>query len=255
MLTMKLPMRTYYDRYVAGECDKVWNELRLLGDVAPDHQAYQDACAVADEAMRRTRANLELIVARLNEEGYQFFDTCDPPTASGVPLMTPDEDSRSLIATLERMVGPLPIVLRSWISIVGDVSLLGQHPKWPDVTDAMLVEFEGRHYRRRVPHEQRIQKRLNDWKFRKSMGIVKPFVLYFAPDVYHKVGYSGGSGYGINLPASTVDGSVDLGESYLTFIDYVRLCFNWGGFPGFEDLPEGSDVGIIHRLTMDLLPI
>lgn len=134
----------------------------------------------------------------------------------------------------------------------GDVNFLGHHPQWPECTDAMVLEFEGRFHPYRVSHEVRIQSGLKSWK---EMGADKPFILYFAPDVFHKINASGGDPYGIVLPDSNVDGTVDLGDRTLSFIEYIRLCFTWGGFPGFADLPEGLDAGMIRRLAIDLLPI
>jgi hypothetical protein len=40
----------------------------------------------------------------------------------------------------------------------------------------------------------------------------------------------------------------------LPFVSYLRLCFEWGGFPGFE----GYDLGLppeIEELKKHLLPI
>jgi hypothetical protein len=117
-------MSTYLDRYLAGEYEAVWDELTALGDKVRQEPLYSDAIAVARETMRLARHNVELIVSRLRESGYEF---------QGDGIILPTTNVAEQIAELEAIAGMLPLSLRTWYEIVGEVSLMGTHPDW-DVT-------------------------------------------------------------------------------------------------------------------------
>jgi len=65
-------MPTYLERYRQGECENVWAELAALGGQVRQQPLALDALAVARETMTRARANMELLVQRLNTLGYRF---------------------------------------------------------------------------------------------------------------------------------------------------------------------------------------
>jgi hypothetical protein len=66
-------MPTLLDRYLAGDCVPVWNQLVRLGEDVRQKHYYADAAAVAAETMRRARHNVELLIGRLDEMGYRFL--------------------------------------------------------------------------------------------------------------------------------------------------------------------------------------
>jgi hypothetical protein len=139
-------MPSFLERYRLGDLDAVWADLRKLGPEArhPDH--YADVRAVCQEAMRRVRRNVEEIIARLSRSGYEFTDPWDGTTVIR-PHAPPTEDSRAFANWLEGLEGTLPLTARAWIEIVGDVNLMGNHPRWPEremYTDALVIEFEYR---------------------------------------------------------------------------------------------------------------
>jgi hypothetical protein len=59
-------------RYSAGEYEAVWAEMLQLGEALVSAPAYEHARAVAEETMRRARANVELLIERLQAAGYEF---------------------------------------------------------------------------------------------------------------------------------------------------------------------------------------
>jgi hypothetical protein len=61
-----------------------------------------------------------------------------------------------------------------------------------------------------------------------------PFDVWIAPDPVHKTGQSGGEPYSIGFPDPAVDARLLGEENYGTFIEYLRVCFRWGGFPGLR---------------------
>jgi hypothetical protein len=82
-----------------------------------------------------------------------------------------------------------------------------------------------------------------------------PFSVTIAPDIFHKSNISGGGGYEIVLPNPAADAPLlytDWGD--LTFVEYLRLSFQWGGFPGLKDYPE-RDEAVLSKLKEGLLPI
>jgi hypothetical protein len=62
----------WLDRYSVGEYDAVWAEMLQLGEALVSAPAYEHARAVAEETMRRARANVELLIERLRAAGYEF---------------------------------------------------------------------------------------------------------------------------------------------------------------------------------------
>lgn len=61
-------------RYLAGEHEAVWAELMAMGPSVREAPHLGDAWAVARETMRRARHNVELIIHRLDQIGYRFWD-------------------------------------------------------------------------------------------------------------------------------------------------------------------------------------
>ena len=67
-------MATLYERYVAGDCVAVWDELRQLGPGVRQTGVFEEALAVSKETVRRARQNFVTIIQRLDAMGYRFED-------------------------------------------------------------------------------------------------------------------------------------------------------------------------------------
>ena len=251
-------MPTYLARYVQGEYEQVWRELGALGPTVREEPILIDAYAVACETMRRAGENVRRIIARLGQIGYRFehapLGTWQPNQRVHTP---PAPDVARQVAALQAMVGPLPLSLRAWYEIVGDVNLMGRHPAWDEraCPDPLVVEGLSAW-----------DSEYADWRDqREEGGGDEPFVLPFAPDYYHKANVSGGSPYGVVLPCPSADAPVAMEWHETTFVDYLRVAFRWGGFPGWERLDLGQPRGkplpksarpVAHlaHLSADLLP-
>jgi hypothetical protein len=61
-----------------------------------------------------------------------------------------------------------------------------------------------------------------------------PFEAMIAPDPIHKTNHSGGDPYCIQFPDPAIDARLRGDEDYGTFVQYLRICFRWGGFPGLR---------------------
>jgi hypothetical protein len=212
----RLPL---FDRYVAGEHAQVWTELIALGDGVRRDPSAADALAVAYETMQRVEANTRTVIDRLSRLGYRF--------ATLPPHRTPGRRKWRQIEQLERLVGALPLSLRAFYDVVGAVDLIGRHQSImaPDssVAPDPLVVFG-------------VEDALAE---RESMDDEGRSAITIAPDDLHKENISGGDPYTVVVPDQRSDG-VLLGERHnLLFVDYLRLCFRHGGFPGYEGIDGG----------------
>ena len=82
-----------------------------------------------------------------------------------------------------------------------------------------------------------------------------PFRMPISPPRSVKAGVSAeGAHYVVTLPSATLDALIENEPHGLRFVDYLRLAFEWGGFPGYADMP-GRVPALIHRLKQGLLPI
>jgi hypothetical protein len=220
-----------FDRYVAGEHEKVWNELVAFGPAVRADPQAADALAVAYETMRRVAANVREITTRLRALGYR--------SASPRPHQPPDPRARKQVARLERAVGGIPLALRAFYEMVGAVDWVGEHPSLAPRGDSVapdpLVVFSV---------EEALA--LCEDGFEDSGAIV------IAPDGLHKANTSGGEPYEIEVPDLGADGKFLNERHELYFVEYLRLVFRFGGFPGYDGIdravpPElaGLSAGLI----------
>jgi hypothetical protein len=248
----------WLERYVAGDCQTVWGEILTATSAGKVGDRNPEIRGVVKEVMRRARQNIEVIIQRLHDSGYEFVDPSSKGYLPRLPLVRPNEDSPDFAFWLGQLVGPLPLTIIEWIETVGDVNLVGNHPEWPEIdmiTDALVVEFELSGYADRGPGwdaKEYYQNELETWRAdvaeygQKEIG---PFLLTFAPDAYHKANVSGGGPYGIYLPDGSIDATCRINGREISFVDYLRECFASGGFPGAPSLPQ------IPSLRHALLPI
>jgi len=139
----------------------------------------------------------------------------------------PSGQVRKQVARLEKIVGSLPLSLRAFYEVVGAVDWIGTHPSLaPDSSDICpdpLVVFS-------------IEDTLEEGE--QGMEEGDAFVT-IAPDDLHKADTSGGDPYQIAVPDPRADGELLNERHQLFFVDYLRLCFRFGGFPGYEGIDRG----------------
>jgi hypothetical protein len=315
-------MASYLQRYRQGECEQVWAELLALGGKVREPRLFDEAVAVARETMTRARTNIEMLVPRLTALGYCFAH----PDRVCVPA---DEEFRRLVADVERRVGPLPLSLRAWCEVVGEVNFMGSHPKFSTYFPArdvrqqaqgflgLLEQFggpavaAGDPLRQSVAVTQGLLQQLvqsirtgqprsaevaagvrASREFLEAMQrpvapleskvdsdplVVEPYFgdledhlevgdedagqaepgsssVIIAPDPIHKTNQSGGEPYSIEFPDPAVDAPLRGDEDYGTFVEYLRTCFRWGGFPGLRSAAKPPAEELAH-LTQGLLPL
>jgi hypothetical protein len=213
-----------------------------------------EAQEVCDEMARRARHNIEIIVERLAEQGYRFH-TNDDHQEPVVPTHPPGADAPRLVAWLQANFDAVPMTLLSWVRLVGDVWLVGTHPRWPESAsaDPLVIEAEGARYPGES-FEDHFEDPLLAHREMSSSGVddADPFVLALAPDHLHKDNVSGGPPYGILLPDGCADG-LFVTETTMPFVSYLNWVFHNGGFPRPTESPQQWKVR--RSLAEDLLSL
>jgi hypothetical protein len=143
--------KSYLGRYLAGEYERVWDELVTLGATVRETAYLDDALAVARETMRRVKQNV--LIPRLQSCGYVFGyqwavdkGISTPEAAAEHERLDPDwcppsDNVQAVIAELERRAGILPLSLSAFYEQVGGVNFVGAHPAWGAYgLDAIVVK-------------------------------------------------------------------------------------------------------------------
>jgi len=217
-------MRTYFERYKAGEHQAVWQDLVKLGDKVFDDPVHEDAWSVAQLTMERAKINLETLYERLKHIGYKFELPDEVFTA-------PDPTA---IETLEVLFKPLPLSLKAFYTIIGGVDFVGTHPglmTFPDDTYSPDISA--------VLSDPLCIYGLNvddlvDYRDHYAEEDDEPYPLEISGDIYGKANISGGQAPFIELPDKTADPEVLVTLYDCRFVDYLRINVEWGGFPGFS---------------------
>jgi hypothetical protein len=134
---------------------------------------------------------------------------------------------------LDERFGPVPMVLSSWLRLVGDVWLVGSHPEWPEssAADPLVLEVEGSRYPG-MSMRQHYENEFDAWQeWADDNPDAEGFALPVAPDALHKANVSGGDPYRVPVPDGTAEG-LFVAESPMPFVSYLNLVFRRGGFPG-----------------------
>jgi uncharacterized protein DUF6745 len=212
----KLPL---YERYAAGEHAAVWSALVAHGASVRSDPLAADALAVAYETMSRVDANIRTVVARLAEIGFEFTTPDGARRRMKDVHAAPDARTAKKIQRFEKAVGPLPLSIRTFYEVVGSVDLIGRHPSLapstgPVAPDPLVVIG--------------IDEALSSVDDEEEGGLI------LAPDDLHKSNVSGGDPYEIGVPDPAADARVLNERHDLLFVDYLRLCFSFGGFPGYD---------------------
>jgi hypothetical protein len=281
----------FLQRYEAGEREQVWAELTDLGEAVFEEEYHADAVAVAEVTMGRVAANISTLVERMNTMGYRYhlqyrcnellregfdgdrlradavqfgedpswIDTgADEYTLRWVPRNGARPDS---LARAARVTSPLPLALVAMWRIVGTVGLSGSFRSWDP--SACLFE-DGSDWPDVGVYAEPIELR-DEWSLLGycdettdtiTSGWIDGdrFWVPIGPDSTASAGFSGGC-HTVALPDRCAD-PVLVGVDHrpgIRLVEYLRVCFQWGGFPGFEF--ERSVPPEIAILRQDLLPI
>jgi uncharacterized protein DUF6745 len=137
----------------------------------------------------------------------------------------PAPNARKQIVDFEKRIGVLPLSLRVFYEVVGEVDLIGHHPTLAPrngtVAPDPLVVYG-------------LDERAVDYDEDEDGASV----ITIAPDDLHKADTSGGDPYEMAIPDLRADGELLNERHHLFFVDYLRLCFKFGGFPGYDGIED-----------------
>ena len=181
---------------------------------------------------------------------------------------------------LEDHVGILPLSVRAWYEVGGGVNLVGVHPGWVQlIAEAGLVEATfwergfwelGGGHAAFDPEAGRHPMLQLEPLLINALGGHGPFgtdVLFSHPvadgryslalmpnmqNAYLEQAQDGFE-FAIEVPCACADAPLLYERHETTFVNYLRICLRWAGFPGWERLPVRPERDIT-LLTEGLVP-
>ncbi len=222
-------------RYEESDGTEGLDYLQSVGQI--DGAGRDDARRLAQIMMQRVRRNAEVLAKRLGDLGWETL------TGEMVGRPTPrpflGEEGAAMIGAL-----PLPLALEAFWEVVGslDFGWNYRNGREPDLFgEVSLVKLDPLY----LEGADQLSFAIEEWRDRIDHGSLSPqgpFRLDLAPDNFHKANFSGGSPYGIMLPAESED-PLFFGDNFsVRFTTYLRRSFRWGGFPGLADLPHSQRI-------------
>ncbi|HEY1182818.1 MAG TPA: hypothetical protein VGE89_01460 [Bryobacteraceae bacterium] len=219
-------------RYQNGDFEAVWRDMVALGPDVRKESFEKAAWAVAQETMRRAQHNIELLVARLKQLDYRFLH-------EELVYRPCTKKEQKALGEMERDGVIIPLSFRAFLEAVGTVDLIGSHPTLNPVDGGRTrrpggpilssdpLEFSG-HFA--------LELLFDEWE--DTISEDRPTVSWeVGGDAEDKtwLGDEERNGcYTVQLPNSAADAVLE-GEAHkITFVEYLRLSFRWGGFPGWE---------------------
>jgi hypothetical protein len=218
-----------------------------LGPDIRNKKFLSAAQSVARETMRRARNNIETLIARLTAVGYRFWE---PEQV----WQQPANDELAAWSKLYKHGLTLPLSLAAWIEEVGRVNLNGSHPT--------LAAMEGEsHFQGLYADPLMIAPdagwTVEEWDAARRNGDAGIEVVLGWGDI-GKAGLYLDSQvdlmYTMAVPAPEADARVQHEWHNVDFVQYLRIAFRWGGFPGWERY-QGRPERDLARLTDQLLPL
>ncbi|MDJ1499440.1 hypothetical protein [Xanthocytophaga agilis] len=219
-------------RYLQGETVEVWNEIIALKEKIFTPPFREVVLQVVNTMVDRIVYNLELIYTELLIKGYVFdkmgengYEDC---YVKPVFFQKTTIDKTALVVDLLTKLEPFgvpPLILIELYKKVNIVDLRGYFPNLRSYFPLdplyiepieVLIEF--------VNHYDTNYNDIKDTNY-----------ILISPDALIKDNISGGTGYGITISDNMVaDGDlIDYGKD-ITFVEYLRQVFRWGGFPNLE---------------------
>jgi hypothetical protein len=250
---------TLIERYKKGETVKVYQEIHLLGEKAFEQPIFAEVEAVLIETFQRVKYNLEILHAALTEQNYQFKTIYE--CTSDYPIAKPLKNCDKLLARLDKTVqkfGYVPLSLKMFFKIVGSCNFSWDYDENPNIiweyADPIQVS---------ALNDMLALMQADDWK-----GLMKDLVyegidedncpyIEFSADYYHKDDWSGGQGYAIELTQRpSIDSRVLFEAHKTTFVNYLRLYFQKGGFIRIDNPDNVHDfAGYLESVLPKLLKI
>jgi hypothetical protein len=164
------------------------------------------------------------------------------------PHVPPVDDTVWQIKKVIRSAGEIPFSLRAWYETVGCANFVGQHPdiapSGVDCDPLFVAPFQFVYDLWQAWNEDHAKE-----------GEPPPFRIPISPHRSAKVTrVSDDLLYVVTLPSRGFDAVLENEPHGLYFVDYLRLAFEWGGFPGYFDA-TGKMPKKLSSLKKGLLPL
>jgi hypothetical protein len=248
---------TFYDRYINGQTEQVYQDIYALGQDAFLPTNLPDIEKVLTETFERAAYNLNIIYNELKQLNYLF--KTDPTYNFEKPIHKPLSDTNILLEQLNSAVktfGFVPLSLKFFYKIVGGVNFVWDYDTnenfmWNMADPLQIASLDA--VVETVTDEwwqEDIQQYVEDENFGTAF-------LDLAADDLHKDNVSGGQPYAIQITNQpSIDGNFLNEPNNTTFVNYLRICFDNCGFPGITrpDI-QNNYQGFFDKVKPRLKPI
>lgn len=230
---MKHDAMALYNRYMNGDTKGVCQDIYEMGADAFSPANLQEIEKVLTEIFQRVAYNLDIIYTELKTINYLFKIGAEYNFEK--PLHKPLPDTDTLLLQLDKAVEPfgfVPLSMKFFYKIVGGVNLVWDYDTSEDFMwnmadpiqiaslDAVVETVSDEYW----PED--IQQYVSDKNFGKAF-------FDLAADDLHKDNVSGGQAYAIEITKEpSIDSNFMNEPNNTTFINYLRICFEYCGFPG-----------------------
>jgi hypothetical protein len=221
---------TLLKRYNDGDRRSVWHELQANAAVSGEFR--EEAMEIAVVTMGRIARNADKLAERLEVVGWQ-------PLFGNMRMLPAIADEENM-SQFEQLAGcALPVSLMAFWNIVGGIDFIWDYDAEEEMpvlwSDVSLLDADPLC----ISAARELRYCVDSWKDQideedESESELRQYLIELAPDSHHKANYSGGNSYGINLPNWKVDPIFVNEPNQLPFTDYLRLSFEWAGFPGLK---------------------
>lgn len=229
-----------YKRYLNGDTKAVYDDINKLGDKAFNILYKEEIETVLTETFERVAYNLDLIYKELINIGYLF--KTEYKFNFEKPIHPPLENTELLLAQLNDSVKPfgyVPLSLKYFYKIVGGVNFVWDYETNGELLWNMADPIQ-------ICSLDSITEEVLDeyWQECMTQEVEDGGCAYLdlAADDLHKDNVSGGSPYAIQITKEPSIDALFMNEANETsFINYLRICFEYCGFPGITSPDLNND--------------
>jgi len=282
LLIRRLDARGYRFQDAVASAEDEAARLGVIGQISAQVEArvaqnpshFNSHCMEMVDWMRAVKAKTAPLMEKAAADAAKAAAARrKPPLEDPQVFSPPDKKTPRLLDRIEKAAGgPLPLSLRAWYEQVGGVSLMGSDAVVNAVdfsNRGVVQQLESLYQGQRPPVPQGagdyapdplvvfpLQALMQELSYREEdgeqAGEGRQLRLTIAPDDLHKANVSGDAYY-ITLPDARADFQFD-DWRHTTFVNYLRIAFQWGGFPGWERSPKPPRKEIAE-LSEGLLPL
>ncbi len=259
-------MENLYQRYKNEVKSKVWQDLLSL-ETKELAKHKDDIQLILDFFVKGMKHNIEVLSFYLKDSNYVFTKTKE----NGVGLITRDPEkeptysftssSSSMnnmndLQYLTKDYGNIPLIFSEVYKEIEYINFEGYFPEWRD-----------RNYLNPIPlldpivfmslEMVSLMFEIND---KSTLVENDQYYLGFSPTAYTKENTSDDGMYGVFLhKENRMDSKMANYKRDLWFSDYLRNCFDWGGFPGLayvNNIPNNdSNLELIRNIRKEMIMI